>query len=543
MEEFANNSRRDIVIKCSAQSSKTQGILNCACWAIAEDPGPSLWVMAAKDEAREFVRDRAGPTFRACKPVAEKINVDETMEFSFSGIPFYFAGAGSPSKLQSKPIRWLYLDEVRNYPPGALDTVLKRTRSFWNARRLIISTPDMEKDALDRLFKLGDMRIFHIRCPACRTYQQLLFEQMKGARVVGDREKSCKFSEVEGARDAAGSWNFDRLAQWIRYECAACFHLIKDTPSERKRLAADGKFIAQNPNASSSTISFHWNAMLPYWVPWRDVVEEYINARAALKAGDRSPMKTFYNETLGLSWTDQLGIIEDFAFLDDRREDYDFEKDAWPEERARFIAADKQARGGEHYWYVIRAFGPQGKSRLLGYGRATSMLELEEVRKQYNVPIQRAIIDSGYNANEVYRFCAAYGWKPFKGDKADFFLHRDPVLKKSFRRCWDKGLTQPEGERIRKRKVRVMLYRWSNSWVKDLLTEYMTGLIGQWTIPKKVGRDYLRMLTAEHRQEFIDTRGRLEFKWVQKHDDNHYFDCELMLITAAVITKFAHATR
>ncbi len=48
---------------------------------------------------------------------------------------------------------------------------------------------------------------------------------------------------------------------------------------------------------------------------------------------------------------DQLGVIEDFGFLDQRRAEYDF-GEPWAEEHARFMAADRQAAGGEHYWWV-----------------------------------------------------------------------------------------------------------------------------------------------------------------------------------------------
>jgi len=141
MEVAADNRVSDIAIKCSAQSSKTQTFLNLASWCVSEDPGPAMWVMAAKDEAEAFVRDRVAPTFKNCRPVEGAKIRESKLEFTFATMPFYFVGAGSPSKLQSKPIRLLFLDEVRNYLAGALDTVLKRTRAFWNSRRLIISTP------------------------------------------------------------------------------------------------------------------------------------------------------------------------------------------------------------------------------------------------------------------------------------------------------------------------------------------------------------------------------------------------------------------
>ena len=73
MEDFANNAVRDIAVQCAAQSAKTQTVMNCACWAIAEDPGPAMWVTATKDELRDFLRDRLTPTFETCRPVKERI--------------------------------------------------------------------------------------------------------------------------------------------------------------------------------------------------------------------------------------------------------------------------------------------------------------------------------------------------------------------------------------------------------------------------------------------------------------------------------------
>src|SRR5437867_9327768 len=103
MEVVADNRVSDIAIKCSAQSSKTQTFLSLACWCVSEGPGPAMWVMAAKDEAETFVRDRVAPTFNNCRPVEGAKIRESKLEFTFATMPFYFVGAGSPSKLQSKP--------------------------------------------------------------------------------------------------------------------------------------------------------------------------------------------------------------------------------------------------------------------------------------------------------------------------------------------------------------------------------------------------------------------------------------------------------
>jgi phage terminase large subunit GpA-like protein len=527
MEVCADNHIRRVAVKCSAQSSKTQTILNLLCWAISEDPGPSMWVMANKDDAKDFFKDRVTPTFDHCGPVASQLIESEGLTFRFASMPLYFVGAGSPSKLQSKPIRWLLLDEVRNYPPKALDTVLKRTRSFWNSRQIIISTPSLEGDTVDRSFKEGDQRTYHFPCPACGQLQPLKLEQLRW--------------DTNDVTKPEGRWNFDALAETIRYVCVACAHAIRDTPAERKQLARSGRFVRLNPNAPRHTVSFTWNALLPPWVTWRSVVEEFLNAQAAARLGDLSPLKTFYNETLGESWQDRMGEIDDFDFLGGRLADYDYGS-AWAEERARFMAADKQESGGEHYWWVVRAFGPFGKSRLIAYGRCNTTAELEELRQSYNVPSRNALIDSGFKAREVYRFCAASGWKAFKGDDTPHFLITVPATPgkpaRTVRQIWRRTHVDPHyGTSEAGRFKPIGLFQWSNDSTKDLLAEYLTGLVGEFSLPRTVGRDYLKQITAERREEQKDVRGRLRFIWKRVRRDNHLFDCELMILVAAVITK------
>lgn len=525
MEVFADNKVRDISIMCSAQSAKTQTMICCALWAISEDAGPLMWVMAAKDEVESFVRNRIKPPVEDCAIVYEQLTDDlnaiKLHEINFQTMTAYFRGANSPSKLQSVPIRWLMLDEVRNYPKMALDTVLKRTRAFWNTRRLVVSTPADVGDSVDRLYKAGDQRVIHTPCPNCGQLNQLNFNNLKWET----NEKTKK----------DGLYDFDELAKTIVFEFPCCQHRVADEPTTRKAIARDSRFVRMNPSAPKHRVSFHWNALLPPWVKWSDLVEEYLSARAALRTGDVDPMKTFINETCGRSWEDRLGEIEDFSGLDDRKGDFDF-AEPWSEETTRFMAADRQGAGGEHYWYVIRAFGEFGQSRLIGYGKCNSTEELEKIRDNYGVKPQNSVLDTGYKATECYRFCSYFGWRAFKGDQADYFLYRDKRRKKTVRRIYQKTSAEPTvGKRKRLRSI--PLYRWSNTMVKDLLSEFIEGLIGDWQITRTIGRDYQRQMTAEAREPHEDARGRITYRWNQKRKDNHLWDCELMIMVAAIISK------
>jgi phage terminase large subunit GpA-like protein len=535
MEAATDPVVRRVAVKCAAQSAKTQTIINLVNYICAEDPGPALYVMAAKDEARDFMRDRVLPTFQNCRPVADLLQSVQGMTAVFSGMSCYFAGSHSKSKLQSKPIRWLFLDEIRNYPNGALELALKRTRSFWNAKEFLISTADKVGDAVESEYRAGTQETWNICCPKCAAWQPLLFDGL-----TWDKEEEAK---------PAAEYSFDRLAETIRLKCSTdgCGHTWKDAPTERRRIAREGKFIAKNPNAPRHRRSFHWNAMLPQWVSWRSIVEEYLGALRAAKSEnpDLEPLKTFWNETLGESWDEALGVIDDYGFLEERKGDYGF-GEVWAEEVCRFMAADKQAEGGEHYWWAIRAFASGLRSRLIAYGRAETTEQLEEIRSRYSVPLKNAMIDSGFRASEVYRWCQRSGWKAFKGDSTDLYTTsaKNPETGKeqTVRRIWHKVQVDPMfgvQRNARLRAVRskpIWLYRFAGDTTTDYLAEFMRGIVGDWTIPKAVGRDYMAQITAERRVEVVNSRGGSHYTWHRHRKANHLLDCERMILVAAVIT-------
>ncbi|MDB6017682.1 MAG: hypothetical protein JWR19_2171 [Pedosphaera sp.] len=542
MEVAANKMVSMIAVKCSAQSSKTISLLILLLWLIVEDPGPSMYVLANKDDAEDFVRDRFSPVLEKCKP-ANDLKLRETkLNFTFRTMPLYFVGAGSPAKLQGKPMKRLFLDEVRNYPTGALATVMKRVRAFGQlAQIFLISTPDKKDDAVDRAFLDGDQRTFHFPCPQCEAWQQLKFDQLKAEHP--ETHECIKWEDVPGAK-VGEVWSFDTLAKAIRFQCYKCGHLISDTPAERKKICRSGKFIRMNPNAPAHHVSFTWNALLPWWVSWRSVVEEFIKAIEDARRGDTTALKTFINETLGESWEDKLGVIEDYGFLELRKTDYEY-GEIWSEAKRKFMAADKQQRGGENYWYLIREFGSSGKSRLVAHGNVKTLAELEEKRKEYGVATQDAMIDSGYMAQEVYRFCISAGWKCFKGDHVQFYLvpiknPKNPAQTIIVRQIWRKTTAIAYNETTRGRIGALPLFTFSNEASNNYLAEYMTGLVGEWTLPSQVEREYMKQIGGDVRKEHVDSKGAISYSW-HTVGENHYRDCERMILIAAIATLTINA--
>ncbi len=526
MEVFPDNRVETIVIRCATQSSKTQTLILLLCWVISEDPAPALWVANAKDDLKQTVRDRISPTFDRCKPVSEQKLSEGIMEFEFSTMTLYFAGGGSKGKVKSKPIRWLFMDEVEEIPAENVHQALERTKAQWNKRRVMLSTPDLSTGIMEQFFQAGDQRTLHIKCPGCGEFILIKFEQWKWTK--NDTTKP------------GGRWNFDALAETIRWECPKCKHEVRDTPYERRKLSREAKFVAMNPNAPKHTVSFTWPSLIAPWVKWRDVVEKFLKARAAARAGDIQPLKSFVNDDLGEPWDDKLGVIEDFGYLEARKANYDY-GEAWPEARRRFMAADRQEKGGENYRWLVMDYGPSGKSRVIAHGRANTKAELEQTRKDYNVPIKNAVLDTGYEAQDCYRFCASTGWRAFKGDDCEFFLVTRPHPKNpqktiTVRQPWRRTEAVVYNPDTKAKIGTISLWLFSNHSSNELLAEFLSGLVGEWTIPKNAAREFLKELAGDVRREHVDPKGRVYYLW-HTVSANHWRDCARMILIAAIVSS------
>lgn len=520
MEVFSDNRVSDISIMCSAQSAKTQTIVCLLAWAIAEDPGPCMWVQAAQDEAKTFARTRLMPTLEDCAPVAELFPTDRfeksTLEINFATMPLIINGANSQSKLQSKPIRWLFLDEVRNYPPGALEMVLKRTRAFWNARRVIISTPSVSDDSVHRAFLAGDQRRYHVLCAGCGQRSPLAWANIKW----DTNETTCP---------SAGNWNFDALAPTIRYECPGCGHAVRDVPDERKRMAAGGVWVKSNPDAPASRASFTWNAILPPWVRWRDLAEEFLRAKEAVKVGAIEPLKTFINESLGEPWEERAEEDVDEMKLSD----YSME-DCAPDGQA-FLTVDRQK---DHMPAVVRSWSEGGASKLVWCGKCLTFEEVDEVRARFSLSPRRVVIDSGYDTAEVYEACVRFGWTAVKDEDRADYLHKLNSGKMVRRIYSPPQRGDPAmGKTAQGKRYCPLFLLATNPTINDMLQRFRAGHGPAWELPKNTPKDYLyQMSSMTKRRRHRSTDGREIWEWVKiGKRPNDFWACERMQIAAAAI--------
>lgn len=518
-EAFNNPRIREIVICAAAQSGKTESLLNCLRFAISEDPGPMLWIMPAESLARSFSETRLQPSLRDCAPCAEQIpdNADlfKLLEMHFADCTLNLCGANSPAQLSSRPVRYLFLDEIDKFPEGsnkeagALELARVRTASFWNAKIVLTSTPTVESGQVWQSYLPGSRHQYFVKCPHCGHAQVLVFSQIKWPE-----------NETTKTGDA---WNLDAVEAAASYECAGCANRIPQT--QKATMIRGGEWRATNPRSPADRVSFQLNALCSPWRSWGSIAREFLEVKDSY-----SGLQNFTNSVLAEPWkvAVQSEEISETALIA-LKADYDL---GTCPVKPRFVTVTGDVQR-ESVYFLVRAWGQDEESWLIDYGRVPTVDDLREVfRRQYpvagteeTVSAYRGYVDSGYNSQAVYEFCSTSNqtFFPLKG--------------------WDR-LSQPvkaavikflPGKEPRERAIRLFHFD-DGSFKTDLYCRRIQDQQGPaWHLPRNVGEDYLRQLTAEKLVERTNARGVAETAWHQIHKDNHLGDCEKMQLVAGYL--------
>lgn len=298
MDAMVDPRVRVVSIMASIQSSKTLGIELAICYIIANLPGPALWLDQTDDDAKDQVEARLHVLFEECEPVKALFPLNrhkkrkDTIHFS-NGMTLWAFGAHTKTNMQRRSIRWLIGDETWRWPPGHMAEAEARVMAFgWLGKCIFMSQGGLAHDDTHRKFESTDMREWTFACPACGERQPFKWEQVEWP-------KDCK--------DADDQYDFPRIRQATVMHCAHCNHAIDDTPENRRRLNATGRFVPQNSHAAAENVGFHWNSLAT--MSWGELAELYLRAKLAARKGDINQLQVFYQKRLALPWHD---YAEDF---------------------------------------------------------------------------------------------------------------------------------------------------------------------------------------------------------------------------------------
>jgi phage terminase large subunit GpA-like protein len=295
---------RKVVMQFATQLGKTEVLYNALFKRIHLDPADMMMVQPTLQDAKDHSRQRFAPTARQMPQVAERIpdmrSRDETNTWQTKeirgGASLFFAGANSARSLASKPLGFAVCDEIDGYPldvdgegdPIAL--VWERMSNFPNRKLLLCSTPTLRDfSRIEAEYHASDRRRYWVPCPHCGANQLLVW----GADV----EHGIKWLKTESGL---------ARAETAVYICQHCSAAIEER--SKTQMLHDGEWKADLPGAQRGLVAgFHLNKLhSPVgWKSWAMLVEDWVKAQDAARAGDVSRLKTFVNTSLAETWEEQ----------------------------------------------------------------------------------------------------------------------------------------------------------------------------------------------------------------------------------------------
>ena len=507
MDAFNDGFIRDITFCAGTQLGKTSAEQNMIGYAVSQEPGPMLIVYPSKELAKFTSEKRLQPLIQLspdlCQHFDERSSKD--LELTFDNMYIALTGANSPSDLSSRPVRYVFFDEIDKFPKwsgaeaGPLELAAERTKTFYNYKIVKVSTPTLKNGNIWQSWESADVQYkFFVPCPHCGEMQELEFRQIKWPESADESEA--------------------RMAAY--YECRHCHQLIDDRHKPGMLRGGTWKGEAKKKGRAHK-VAFHLNSIYSPWLSFGDVAAKFLASK-----DEPALLMNFINSWLAEPWEDKSSRMQS---------DIVMEK-ALPYDRGRMPPAAQLLTAGvdvqlDHFWYAVRAWGPHMTSWLVDWGRLETWADIETVVNRnyadtngeiHNVNL--CCIDSGYNTDEVYTFCA----------------HNMDVMVPT------KGASRPLKSRYsvsvldKQAGLGLRLYEMDTNQLKNFIASRMgiaPGERGSWNVYRDIEREYADQICSEQKVEKKDKKGHVSVAWekISSHAQNHLLDCETNNALAAEI--------
>jgi phage terminase large subunit GpA-like protein len=362
-----------LILVGPTQFGKTEIFLNIIAHAAKYRPGDILLFQPTKDLAIDFAERRLQ---NKCLDVSPDLQAelgpsrsdDKVLTKTFRNGLMVTIAWPVGSQLASRPLPTVLMDERDSMPDdiqGEGDPVALAEKRITNFGRngvvVVASTPKRQDESgIMSLYKTGDRRIMHVRCPHCLGFFSPGFD--------ADRKPTLKHLHIEPnatAEEAAAA------------ACMICDAGCVILEAEKPALVASGVWLAlgqaidadgniQGQPPKTRVASYWFTGLLVRDKRWPDMAFEFVTARKALdERQDEQPLKTFWNTTMGAPYKPRHvseGAL-DGAVLKARAEDYPLDTvPAW----ASFLLASVDVQGNRFVVSVI-AFGPGGECAVISY--------------------------------------------------------------------------------------------------------------------------------------------------------------------------------
>ena len=510
MDEFSVPTTEKIIFVKPTQVGGTEALHNMIGYVVAQNAAPSMIVYPTEDLARSVSENRLQPMLRISPQLEKhfKDNESELLELQFDNMYLSLTGANSPTGISSKPIKFLFLDEVDKYPTNAkkeadpIKLATERTKTFPDSKIFITSTPTLKTGHIwQELEKADEERHYFVPCPHCGKMIELKFSQIKWSD-----DKNIPI--------------VDRTERAF-YVCQECGSVITDAHKPQMLRAGKWKTVEKKTEFPKN-IAFWMNTLYSPFVRFSSIAKEFV-----LNKEDSETFQNFVNSWLAEPWEDTKIKSNADLVLERQTELEEFIVPDW----CKLLTAGVDVQESSLYW-TIRAFGDYITSQNVAHGQALSFNDIEEImNREYLTEsgerriVQIALIDSGDNTDAVYDFCACNSdWAyPVKGSSHPLMSHfKISKINRVTSKANGMQLVIVDGG-----KYMDMIYSRMNK----------PNGRGSWMVYKGCDREYAEQVTAEQKMKIKTAGGRIVEKWQLKksHADNHYGDCEKYALAAADI--------
>lgn len=511
MDEFNRWETEEVIFVKPTQVGGTEAILNMLGYVIDQDPAPTMIVYPTDVLAESTSDNRVVPTIKSSPALRKHFNrkTSTKTELQFDNMYITLSGSNSPSGLASRPIRYLFLDEVDKYPAATrreadpISLARERTKTFVSNRKICMcSTPTLRTGHIWKAMEAADIvKHYFVPCPHCGKFIEL------------------KFAQIRWPGKETGMSEADR-AEFATYVCQECGCIISD--QQKAVMLKNGEWRAVKENTKFSRVVAFWiNTLYSPFTRFSDIAKMFLESK-----DDPDKLHNFTNSWLAEPWEDtKLKTNADIVL--ERQTDLDeYQIPQW----AKLLTAGIDVQENCLYW-TIRAWGDYLTSQNVAHGQAFSFAEIvNTMNLEYRKPdgtqmlVDLALVDSGDQTDAVYEFCAVNSeWAmPCKGTSTMLSHYKLSTVNKSGSKAYGMSLVLVDGGKY-----------------KDMIASRMRkdNGSGSWMVYKGVDHEYCEQVTAEHKVVERRSNGQETTTWQIKssHADNHYLDCEVYCMAAADI--------